>query len=97
MTLWAIEDVSSAEIITQFYQFLKEGEMKDIALRNAKLAYLENANQLQSHPYFWAAFVQIGDKTPMSRSNHYIYYIIGASLIILLIAFIVYRRRKSNR
>jgi len=76
---------------------VKEGEMKDIALRNAKLAYLNNANQLQSHPYFWAAYVQIGDKTPISSNSRSIYYIFGAFMLLSILAVVFYRRQKVNR
>ncbi len=96
MTLWAIEDISSANIITQFYKLLKDGEKKDFALRNAKLEYLKNANQLQSHPYFWAAYVQIGDNTPISNNNRFIYYFLGVGcLVVLAIVAIIYKRKRK--
>ncbi len=95
MTLWAIEDISSANIITQFYQLLKNGESKDVALRNAKLDYLKSANKLQSHPYFWAAYVQIGDKHPVSNNKRNRFYFIGAGVLVLLvIAVFIYRRKR---
>jgi hypothetical protein len=76
MTLWAIEDISSAEIVTSFYGYLKSGSKKDHALRNAKLDYLQKANQLQAHPYFWAAYVQIGNSDPLSPGiNKYPLYL----------------------
>lgn len=98
MTLWAIEDVSSAEIVTSFYSYLKSGLKKDHALRNAKLDYLQKANQLQAHPYFWAAYVQIGNSAPLSaRSTNYTLYILPAVFFILIVAFLVIRRYKKSR
>ena len=96
MTLWAIEDISSAEIIISFYDFLKQGERKDVALQKAKLVYLENANQLQSHPYFWAAYVQIGDHSALSDNTRTYYYFIGGFLVIAIIVFIILRRKKRS-
>ena len=37
MTLWSVEDQSSAEIVEKFYEYLEDGMAKDEALRQAKL------------------------------------------------------------
>jgi CHAT domain-containing protein len=99
MTLWAIEDVSSAEIITSFYGYLKSGATKDHALRNAKLDYLERANQLEAHPYFWAAYVQIGNNSPLSakRPSFGIYFIPLILLLIIGPGIWVIRKNKKSR
>jgi CHAT domain-containing protein/Tfp pilus assembly protein PilF len=96
MTLWAIEDVSSMEIVTRFYENLKEGMKKDEALREAKINYLNNADQLRSHPYFWAAYVQIGDNSSLTLHNRMkSYYMAGgiALLIILIVTGILWRKK----
>ena len=57
-TLWSVNDQSTAELMRYFYRELKKGETKDAALRAAQLEYIsKNAK----HPYFWAAFIPIGD------------------------------------
>ena len=97
MTLWEVEDISSATIMEDFYKFLKKGYRKDRALRDAKLKYLESADQLNSHPYFWAAYVQIGDNSTVGRRNNYHLYLIIA-IILSLVGFGIYRfklRKKS--
>ncbi len=53
-SLWSAEDNTSAEIMTQFYQNLKNGMTKSEAMRQAKLS------QIKSHPYFWSPFILIG-------------------------------------
>ncbi len=53
-SLWNAEDNTSAEIMTQFYQNLKNGMSKSEAMRQAKLS------QIKSHPYFWSPFILIG-------------------------------------
>jgi len=96
MTLWAVEDISGAEIITRFYENLYSGQHKDVALRNSKLSYLINANQLRAHPYFWAAYVQIGDNSSISlKVKTFKYYTIAASAIIVLIILLRIRRNKK--
>ena len=53
-SLWNAEDNTSAEIMTQFYQNLKNGMTKSEAMRQAKLS------QIKSHPFFWSPFILIG-------------------------------------
>lgn len=60
-TLWQINDQSTQRIMQYFYQNLYEGMDKDVALQQAKLAYIEEANGSVAHPAFWAAYVLIGD------------------------------------
>ncbi|MCD4664782.1 MAG: CHAT domain-containing protein, partial [Bacteroidales bacterium] len=99
MTLWAVEDIAGAQIITEFYINLKKGLKKDVALRNAKLVYLESANQLEAHPYFWAAYVQIGDNSTVTAYSNIKYYLIVIAIIAIFGSFYlvrVLRSRKSN-
>ncbi|MBK6962396.1 MAG: CHAT domain-containing protein [Bacteroidales bacterium] len=65
MTLWSVEDQSSAEIVEKFYEYLEDGMAKDEALRQAKLDLIDQGDPLRSHPYYWAAYVTIGDYSPM--------------------------------
>lgn len=96
MTLWEVEDKSGSNIMTLFYKNLDKGMSKDLALQKAKLTYLSKAPQLRSHPYFWAAYVDIGDTEPivksfLSRFDIYIY----TSILLLAFWFVRYRRKKK--
>jgi len=59
-SLWRANDESTAVIMLYFYQHLKAGANKDVSLQNAKLQYCEEAGIRESHPYYWAGFVQSG-------------------------------------
>jgi CHAT domain-containing protein len=97
MTLWEIEDHSSADLMEMFYRNLKKGLEKDIALQQAKIDYLDQTDHLHAHPYFWAGFVSIGKTTPISsvsspfRSNALIYSVI--SLLLITFGIFVIRKR----
>ena len=65
ISLWNVNDKSTAFIMTDFYKHLKAGMTKDEALRQAKLNYLQDASTQYSHPYFWAAFIPAGDMQPI--------------------------------
>lgn len=95
MTLWEVEDKSGSSIMTLFYNNLNKGMPIDLALQQAKLNYLSKAPQLRSHPYFWAAYVDIGDTEPIIKSfisRYGIYFYI--SILVLSFWFMRYRYKK---
>ena len=82
-TLWSIDDNASASIMVGFYKNLKDGDPKDIALRKAKLAYIQkNKGNNRTHPLFWAAFVPMGNMQPVSGGwPWWVFVGIGALLV----------------
>ena len=58
VSLWNINDKSTALFMSHFYKYLVRGESKAEALRQAKLKMIQSK---YSHPYHWAAFVLVGD------------------------------------
>lgn len=99
MTLWELSDQSSVVIIEQFYKKIKEGLSKDEALRQAKLYYLNNAKGLASHPFFWAAFVNIGNNSPLvsTATSPTAYGLIGGGILVLVLGFFLLRKLLKNR
>jgi CHAT domain-containing protein/tetratricopeptide (TPR) repeat protein len=97
MTLWEIEDHSSANLVPLFYENLKKGLPNDIALQQAKVTYLRSCGKLESHPYFWAGYVTIGKINPISfmtlwKPYYYVLTGLPAILLIILIYFFINRR-----
>ncbi len=58
LTLWAVEDRSTAEFMVAFYRGLAAGQAKSAALRAAQTRFI--ADTTYAHPYFWAPFLLIG-------------------------------------
>lgn len=59
-TLWAVQDQSTADLMTQFYKALSQPNIsKAEALRQGQLALLHSAQY--QHPYYWAPFVLVGN------------------------------------
>jgi CHAT domain-containing protein len=59
-SLWSVNDESTALLMSYFYQELSQSKRtKAEALRRAQLKVLQQ--QDFSHPYFWAAFVLVGN------------------------------------
>lgn len=98
MSLWKIDEMTSASIIENFYSYLKERKPKNEALRLAKLDHLNSSpTELQS-PYYWAGMVLVGDTSEVTsgRSNIYIFTVAGLSLLLLLIVFIAKKRSTKS-
>ena len=71
-TLWAVDDRSSVQLMTQFYERLdntSETGGKPAALMLAQQQL--RATKGYEHPYYWAPFVLVGkiDKTPKPRAH----------------------------
>jgi CHAT domain-containing protein/tetratricopeptide (TPR) repeat protein len=54
-TFWAVEDQTTAVLMSSFYKALAENATKGAALREAQLQHIHQ------HPYFWAPFFLVGD------------------------------------
>jgi CHAT domain-containing protein len=59
-SLWSISDQATSHLMPVFYRSLSEGRLsKAQALRQAQLDLISDPNT--SHPYYWSAFVLIGN------------------------------------
>lgn len=66
MSLWSVPDKSTSKIMIQFYKNLATGLPKDVALRQAKLTYLNHSDNLATNPFYWSSFILIGDPKPLN-------------------------------
>lgn len=64
-SLWKVNDQVTSQIMAVFYENLSEGIPKDIALQQAKLTYLNQADGMSGQPYYWAAFKPMGEMKPV--------------------------------
>jgi len=64
-SLWSADDTFASALMDRFYQRLSVGEDTSSALRNAKLDLLAKYGD-QVSPFYWAAFVAVGEtSTPI--------------------------------
>jgi CHAT domain-containing protein len=81
MSLWAVSDKATRELMVSYYRRLQEGQGRGEALRQSQLEMLKNVNR--RHPYYWASFIQSGEwanlegertetwrRDPEARPNH---------------------------
>ncbi|MFK7925420.1 MAG: CHAT domain-containing protein, partial [Bacteroidia bacterium] len=97
MSLWPVNDQSTQDLMEAFYTALKGGHSKSKALQIARKKYLQEHDL--THPYYWGAFVSIGDDAslspPLSLPKPMITLIVLALLAGLLYYFVI--KRKKNR
>ena len=86
-TQWQIFDKSSSQIMISFYKYLQAGRSKDRALRGSQLEFLSSQPEdIYAHPYFWAAYVTVGDTTPLYETFSNTVFLL-ALIIVPCIAF----------
>jgi CHAT domain-containing protein len=93
MTLWQVSDLSSAELMSGFYKHLKTGASKKKALRQAKIDYIKSSDNLKANPYFWSAFLMVGDSSPLYAASASFYLVIILAVFVLVIMGVIYRKK----
>lgn len=59
VSLWNVSDISTGQLMKNFYQNLTGGQSNAAALRRAKLQMLSSGKETR-HPYYWSSFVMVG-------------------------------------
>ncbi|MFK7775638.1 MAG: CHAT domain-containing protein [Saprospiraceae bacterium] len=95
MSLWMANDQSTAKLMDHFYKDLAQGNRKDVALKNAKIQYLQNADPLTAHPYFWAGMVAIGDMDSISSNDQIWFWWLGLGFVGVLLFFLLRNKNRS--
>jgi CHAT domain-containing protein len=96
MSLWSVNDRSSAQLMDGFYKHLAAGRTATASLHRAKMEFLESADEYGAHPSRWAAFIAINAEvraTPLNPA----YLRAAAGLLVLLSAFLIHRIMKRTR
>lgn len=93
MSQWRVDDLATATIMASFYELMNKGESKSVALRQAKLAYLQAAGPKAANPFLWGSFVMVGDDKPLNKPTNTLLWI-GLALGLGLTYLIYSRFRK---
>jgi CHAT domain-containing protein/tetratricopeptide (TPR) repeat protein len=59
MSLWAVSDKATRELMVSYYRMLQQGQGRGEALRRVQLEMLKKMKW--RHPYYWASFIQSGE------------------------------------
>ena len=66
-SLWKVADSATKDLMLDYYERLLNGAGRSAALRDAQRTMINS--QERSHPYFWAAFVPIGNWAPLAADR----------------------------
>jgi CHAT domain-containing protein len=91
-TLWRINDQISASIVEDFYKNLTKNITSKNALRNAKLKFVNESDEITAHPYNWASFQYVGEDYKIPKQT-YTYSMIIGILLFVSIVFLFKRTR----
>lgn len=97
MSVWQIDEKTSAEIIEHFYDNLSSGMPKNEALREAKLLYMKEHPGELSAPYYWAGMVLLGDTQPINSASSFPWFWVIAGFGLATILFIFWKVLKRRR
>ncbi len=65
VSLWKVSDSATKDLMIKYYTRLLKGEGRSTALRTVQLDMMQSKEY--RHPYYWAAFVPIGNWTPLAK------------------------------
>ncbi|MBS1558489.1 MAG: CHAT domain-containing protein, partial [Bacteroidetes bacterium] len=84
MTLWSVDDKTSSEVLSNFYDEIEVGNTLDVSLRNAKLKFIANAPTDElANPYYWGGLQLSGRNDPAYKNDFY------KSVMAWLMGFVV--------
>ena len=99
MSLWKVNDRTTAGLMKIFFRNLSDGMNKDEALRQAKLSFLNDSkNRHFAHPYYWSGFILSGDALPLysGEACPYMFILQSCTVCVLLITLILWRIMKGK-
>lgn len=98
MSHWSVNDLATSILMDNFYRNLSKGQSKPLALRNAKLEFLEASYPPQTHPLFWGSFVVMGDPAPLKLKDDktWWYWMTLVLLAVLGIVTLVIRSKEKS-
>jgi hypothetical protein len=89
-SLWDVDDVSTARLMSEFYLHLRNGESKSRSLQLAKQKVVKEGFR---DPFHWAGFTLTGDPAPVLQGAdekndtgnfNYVCFLCAVGLLILL-------------
>jgi CHAT domain-containing protein/Tfp pilus assembly protein PilF len=86
MSLWAVNDQATYQLMERFYYHLKNGVPLTDALRKAKLEMINS--DVLNHPYYWAGFILSGRSNQIIFPRNKLRWVI-VSLTCLLIGGVI--------
>lgn len=92
---WKIDEKTTLQIISVFYENLKKGYSKSEALRKAKLDFIKQSKDPKlKNPYYWGGLIIVGNDNSVfeKQNSSLLYFSLAVFMVLLLSDFIFYRK-----
>ena len=93
-TRWNINDQQANQVISNLADQLSLQNPKSLSLHKAINNYLEVSSQKYAHPFYWAAFMLIGDDVPIesiSFFRRHLHWIVLIFALLVMLSFVARR------
>ncbi|MFK7905085.1 MAG: CHAT domain-containing protein [Chitinophagales bacterium] len=88
MSLWKVSDKSTSQLMPFFYENLANGLSKGDALGQAKNRFLKEASLEFRHPFYWSAFVLLGNSDEIKQGyGAWVWWGVGGLVFVLGLFF----------
>ena len=101
MSLWEVDDNSGQQLMEGFYHGVQSGLSLDHALQQAKLDFLSQTTGDKGAPFYWAAFVPMGNMKPIDlatpyHSNTWLFGLLALVSVCIFIAYCIYNKKRKS-
>jgi len=98
LSSWKIDEVSSTQIITSFFDYLSQGLTKSEALQKAKIDFIATANPKTANPIYWAGLNCIGNNDSIEiRKSNAVYWWNIVFIFPIIGGFLYYRKGRKRK
>jgi CHAT domain-containing protein len=98
LSSWKIDEVSSTQIITSFFDYLSQGLTKSEALQKAKMDFLAKAHPKTANPIYWAGLNIMGNNDTIElRKNNDNYWWNILFIFPIVGGVLYYRKGRKQR
>ena len=94
-TLWNVENQATYDLTEGFYQKLAGGLPKDVALQQAKIEYLADADLSGQLPNRWAGLLLVGNAEPIQNKSPVTLWVAGLGVLTLAGGWWFFRKRAA--
>ncbi len=98
MTLWSVDDKTTADILEVFYNEMESGNRLDASLDFAKKEFIKRASSDElANPYYWAGLQLSGKADAIYTKGYFWIFLSGiGGTAFLILALQYYKRKKSG-
>lgn len=98
-SLWQVNDLSTSQVMTSFYDHYSKNNSAFVANRNSKLEYLNNKDisNAKKSPYYWSGFVYYGALDKQTESKRIIWILGGTFIVLVLFLVCLFRKKRVSK